>query len=443
MCLFLFLDMLLIVMIVGLLHGSEGQLSQLCNLSQGISRSNANKVIFCNNTCANKLECLQGICVNTSSMRIQIGRHSVKQPNNLYFTFSIWDKDCNPIVLDRSVLESEMKIYSRRLTDKAYTVQSIAESGNGVIPAGMDNFTSRIILLLDTSGSVIQSWNQTRAAAATFVQSLANRPNETAKFLVRIFTFDGRMNMRPLVVDSVEVTPTFVDVKTPRLSATISKSVITESDPGYDPSTNLYGAILQSAQILHEGLSQEDMNFTKNYLVTYTDGTDRANYVDFGTALSALTQYPPIHRYCVVEPGDIDPGDIAYAMEMQDLCASGMSFLSAPSAGCPLAVQLPEKFLEISTLITALVQNYGLFLHCPSFRAGVYSVQPRFGVGAPGQADNDAFTVDSAEFNTSRRVCTPSIAAAWTNGGGEIQFSEDDFAGSACKPSAALAAVQR
>ena len=185
------------------------------------------------------------------------------------------------------------------------------------------------------------------------------------------------------------------------------------------------------------------MNFTKNYLVTYTDGTDRANYVDFGTALSALTQYPSIYRYCVVEPGEIDPSDIAYAFEMQGLCASGMSFLSAPSAGCEPNVEIPEKFLEISTLITALLQNYGLFLHCPSFRAGVYSVQPRLAFGATGQADNDAFTVDSAEFNTSRLVCTPSIAAAWTNRDAEIHLSEEDFAGTACKPSALVSNAQR
>ena len=83
------------------------------------------------------------------------------------------------------------------------------------------------------------------------------------------------------------------------------------------------------------------------------------------------------------------------------------------------------------------------FSIAPASGAGVHSVQPRLGAGAPGQADNDAFAVDSAEFNTSRLVCTPSIAAAWTNGDGEIHLSEDDFAGSACKPSAALAAVQR
>ena len=410
----------------------SAQEDQLCSMAQNINRNDPNTIGICNDTtsCPTGLSCISSICVNYSSVAIRLGEYNVAPPNDIFFSFGLWDNMCNPVVLNRSVLYSQISIYQQRLMDPYFSKQSIPESGNGVIPAFLSNVTSKIAILLDTSGSVIDTWDKTREAAASFVDSLAGRPNGSATILIRIFTFDGRDSILPLRSGSVMVTPTFIDVSTPNLASNIRNSNMSWMSPGYDPSTNLFGALIQVSDILHSA-SVRGTTMNANYLITYTDGTDRANRVDnFSTVVKALNQDPSVFRYCVVENGELDTAPDTpnknYTYEMSEVCKHGMYLLSRTDC---TRNTLKDKFIEISTILTALISNYGLFLHCASFRKGVFNMQPRF-AGSSGPFYS--FVADASSFNTSQSVCMPQTAAAWTNAGGNIRINNDLFAQDLC-----------
>ena len=406
----------------------RSQQQQLCKLAQNLTKSSSNTILVCTaKACPTGLQCVQGICVNYTSLSIEIGRHVATAPNNVYFSFAVWDANCNPAVLGAGTLLNSIDMYQRGILQTAYSKQSVSESGNGVLAASISNVTSKILILLDTSGSVISNWNATREAVASFIDSFASRPSTSATFVVNILTFDGREDILPISdSNGSAMTPGFVDIMTPGLSSAIRKSVVNTTSPFYDPSTNLYGALVQGSSILRSSFLT-GMGMNADYLVTFTDGTDRANRIEnISTVLAALNATPGIYRYCIVEQGEVDSADPNYQSEMAQICQSGLYFLSS-SNNCTNNSALKDKFSEISTIITALVNNYGLFIHCASYRRGTFFMQPRFSF-ANNQDQNPNFQVDATDiFNTTQGVCLPQTAASWTNSNNDIPVSNADF----------------
>ena len=404
-----------------------GQDSAVCKIADEINQNNHNYIKICSesNGCEAGLQCLSNICVNLTSVKVEIGRHMIKPPNNIFFSFALWDSQCNPVVLGLSMLRSMLSIFQKRIYDQYYSLPSSSESGSGILP-GTIHAKPRVLILLDTSGSVINSWNTTRDATASFIESLGTRTN-TSGFVVRIFTFDGRESILPLKLGTKDLTPSFIDVNTPGLASDIRGSVVSSLDPGYDPSTNLYGALQQSGDILH---NEPDPSLEESaaYLVLYSDGTERANYVEFSEAMAALKRPPSIYRYCVFEDGEQVSNTLS---RLQQICNMGMYFLPGENSCSNSTKTLKDRFIEISTVMAALVSNYGLFLHCASFRKGVFSIQVRF--SGSDDSRNSTITADAALFNTTVSACGPHEAAAWRNQNNDIAIIRDDFMVGTCQ----------
>ncbi len=80
-----------------------------------------------NCTAAGLNTCISGGCVDATSIRMSEIKFVTGKPNNAYFAFSLWDKNCNPAPLKVSELSSRFTVYDDGKK------QSASESFNGLL----------------------------------------------------------------------------------------------------------------------------------------------------------------------------------------------------------------------------------------------------------------------------------------------------------------------
>jgi hypothetical protein len=83
-------------------------------------------------TCATDADCtgstcVSGGCADTNSLALQELKFSQTKPNNVYFAFSLWDANCNPLAMPVSAIASRFEVYDNGLP------QSTTESFNGLL----------------------------------------------------------------------------------------------------------------------------------------------------------------------------------------------------------------------------------------------------------------------------------------------------------------------
>ncbi len=145
-----------------------------------------------------------------------------------------------------------------------------------------DEFIYSTLLLMDLSGSVLESSFDTLVeAASSFVTSSFDREGaDNGSFQIKLAYFDGRENIIPLTeyTSSSETLLNALQALTP--------------DVSLDNSTNLHGAMLQGLSDLDAEVDTFNIDgmVSAGSLVVFTDGNDQAARVTLEDAQSAVDE---------------------------------------------------------------------------------------------------------------------------------------------------------
>lgn len=143
-----------------------------------------------------------------------------------------------------------------------------------------ESFSTFTLLLLDLSGSVIQDdakLSELKTSTEQFAEAVipqSARRNDNG-FRMGIWWFDGSEDVHSLVDFTNDQRELIAEIQriTPELSE--------------DPSTNLYGAVIQAVRILEDAMDDAE-NVASGSLVIFSDGEDQAGRAVRADALDAV-----------------------------------------------------------------------------------------------------------------------------------------------------------
>ncbi len=201
------------------------------------------------------------------------------------------------------------------------------------------------LLLRDMSGSVTESGQvaQLQAAAQTFTQRVERFQR------VAIYAFDGSPNLTPIV---------------PFTNSAGSASSAVSALAGFhprDPSTNLYGAIVEALHQLEVGLNSATQPLRFGTLVVFTDGTDHAHRVSREDMMRSVRE-SPYDIFSIGIGSEIDAG------ELRDIGRQGAIVEQNQAA-------VQQAFEQIAQRIEGYTQRYYLLGYCSPSRAGEHDVR--------------------------------------------------------------------
>lgn len=210
-----------------------------------------------------------GGCVEYSFSEVQ-GYYS--SPGNVEVTFRVVDHKTGE---SPDLAGINISKYIRILEDGEALSN---DEGRSIEMGNAKSVNLDMLLVLDLSGSVSQSLPDLQRAAKTFINKVLTNPSVQAK--IAIVAFDGSKEIQ-IQHDFTDNLEELVDT-------------VNSLRPGRDPSTNLYGAIQQSYELLKQRSFEDrsqDRRFSsinKKALVVFTDGKDRAGRVSESEAINAI-----------------------------------------------------------------------------------------------------------------------------------------------------------
>lgn len=196
------------------------------------------------------------------------------------------------------------------------------------------------LLLVDMSGSVTESDQVPLIveAAQSFTATLEGHQK------VAVYAFDGSAEIFPI--------QPFRDS-----SAGVGRLA---SFRTRDPSTNLYGAVVEAADVLDAAIERSTVPLRFGTIVVFTDGTDRAARVPFRDMDRRLATTG--HDVFAIGVGnEIDEGVLS------DVGHSGYVLIADSAA-------IAAAFDAISQRIIGYTQRFYLLSYCSPARAGVHEV---------------------------------------------------------------------
>jgi hypothetical protein len=191
--------------------------------------------------------CLFSVGCNLTVKRVNSAE---KKPNNVWVFFTVKDGDepMGGLKADDFTIYEDGKVVSR--FESKQTIQ------NPDVAAVM--YT---MLLVDMSGSITEA-NQADALVDA-AKSFAQKVGKSQK--VGVYAFDGSDKLEKIV--GFTEAEGSVDAGLERM----------RTYKGKDPSTNLHGAVIEGLKELERELDKDKRPLKFGTLVTFTDGTDRAN----------------------------------------------------------------------------------------------------------------------------------------------------------------------
>ena len=204
------------------------------------------------------------------------------------------------------------------------------------------------LLLIDMSGSIVAA-KQVDAvvkAASTFTE----RVEKSQK--VAVYAFDGSPDLYPIV-----------PFTTSEAVATGGVERLTSFKPR-DPSTNLYGAVLEGIRTLHRSLAADLKTLKFGTLVVFTDGTDHANRVTLPQLRAALSapQNGSLDLFAIGVGGEMD------LPRLQEIGRNGTITERNPE-------NMAAAFDAVAAKVEAAAARYYLLSYCTPARAGVHQVR--------------------------------------------------------------------
>ncbi len=270
----------------------------------------------------------------TGSLNITYEKQTVKNPANVSVMFKVETKDGTPVP---GLVAADFKIYEDDGLISEY------ESQQSVIPKP-GQFKSRTMLLLDLSGSILNSdsLSKLKPAAKSFIAAvLPDSGTENFGAIdMAVFWFDGAADIHQLVG--------FTTDKNQLISGIDSISDKISSDV----STNLYGAVVSGVAQINKTIESSQQYVSVGSMVMFTDGTDQAARKKKEDAVNAVNSAgKSISIYSIGLGGEIDDTVLK----------------SIGKNGFVLAQDLEEllpKFQEIATKIKNDVNSHYLVEYC-------------------------------------------------------------------------------
>ncbi len=212
-------------------------------------RALAVPVLALTTACAPLPNPLDGPC---SSLDVEVMEDAAAAPANVAAKLRV---TCDGRALGRRLDPSAFEIAEDGAVLSAY------EAERAITPIARES--SEIVLLaLDLSGSVTASGLRDQLVVATRQLLDALDPKQE----VALYGFDGRAELVPFTTFTAD-----------RAALTAALERVSGS-PTVDSSTNLFGAVVKSLEVLDDELDRRG-DLTHGTLVTFTDGTDRAGRV--------------------------------------------------------------------------------------------------------------------------------------------------------------------
>jgi len=270
------------------------------------------------------------------------------EPANISVLFKIETENGEPIT---GIGANNFQIFEDNFSISEF------ESQQAILPKP-EKFTSHTLLLLDLSGSILESergLESLKEAAQSFVYAMMPDPEseDFGEIEMGIWWFDGAWNIHSLVDFSSDAD---------RLLSGIDSI---EKDISHDNSTNLYGAVIRGMEKLENmANTEEDSTVLVGSLVMFTDGRDQASRNTKNEALRAVKNAgDSVSVYSI--------GLKSEELDEETLVTIGRDgFLSADNIQ-----ELVPKFEEIADTIRKDVNSYYLLEYCSPKREGSHDLK--------------------------------------------------------------------
>lgn len=268
-----------------------------------------------------------------AGLKLQLVDASVRKPSNIAVYFTVDTKSGEPVP---DLKPADFRIYEDdRPVSQLESKQTILNPEIAAV-----HYT---LLLVDMSGSVSGSGDVPNLVNAA--SSFSDRVGPYQK--IAVYAFDGSAQLTPIVgFGSGNVRS--------------GLSALTRFRPR-DPSTNLYGAVVEGIDVLHRQMEQAPVPLRFGTLVVFTDGTDHAHRVDPARMREALDS-SELDVFVVGVGAEVNDG------EMRSIGRSGTFTSKSPS-------DVAKGFDEIAKRIEGFSRRYYLLSYCSPARAGEHEVK--------------------------------------------------------------------
>jgi len=275
---------------------------------------------------------------------LQVQEQFTTLPGKISVFFRVEDREGESI----SGLEAfNFTIYEKGRNDECFNEISNNESF-AAINSRSQIFSFNTVLVLDLSGSVItNSLDELKSAAKSFIDNVMQNA-QTESYNLGIWWFDGENRLHQL--SPFESDPVVLKIKIDGLQPGLS----------IDPSTDLYGAVIKSANIAQQKLDEfvaQDI-ISAASVVIFTDGTDQAARFTEQQAVNAVqTANKNISFYTIGLGDEIDH------KVLRSLGKTGSIFAENKE-------ELETKFAEAADEIWKDANSFYLFEYCSPKRDG-------------------------------------------------------------------------
>lgn len=265
-------------------------------------------------------------------------------PGKVSILFKVSDKEGLPV----AGLEAEQfTIYEQGINDECFNTISTSESA-ARISSNAQVFNNNALLVLDLSNSVLSSsLTELKEASISFVDNVMPTTQEES-FKMAIYWFDGENELHLLN-----------DLTSSKEELTAAINGITE-DISNDPSTDLYGAVIKSADKASELLtaSIQGDKIGAASVVIFTDGTDQAARFSQAAAQQKVDEADPnISFFTIGLGGEID------TQVLSDIGKTASVFATNKE-------ELETTFNDISVKVRERANSFYLFEYCSPKRGG-------------------------------------------------------------------------
>jgi len=279
--------------------------------------------------------CLLGLTACGSGLQLTLVDAAHATPSNVAVFFTVDTREGTPVP---GLTAEDFRIYEDD------SLVSVDESQQTIVnqEVAAEHFT---LLLVDMSGSVTAS-DQVPAivqAAQSFTAAVQARQK------VAVYAFDGSEELFPMQ-------------PFPRHGESTGAGGVTRlsSFRTRDPSTNLYGALVQAADVIDAAMAESDTPLKFGTVVVFTDGSDRAARMT-ADAMNDRLDDSAFDVFAIGVGNEIDEATLA------DVGRSGYVQIGDAAA-------IEQAFEAISQRILGAMQRFYLLSYCSPARAGQHEV---------------------------------------------------------------------
>jgi hypothetical protein len=288
-----------------------------------------------------RLAALGGVLALTAcggGLRLVHIHSSAHKPSNIAVYFTVDTSDGKPVP---GLTADRFTIYEDG--SKVSEFESKQTILNPKVAAAHDT-----LLLIDMSGSVVESKHvgDIVAAATLFTQRVEKYQK------VGVYAFDGSPDLYPIVP--------FTESE----SAAAGGVERLKTFKPRDPSTNLYGAVIEALKTLKRSLDQESKPLRFGTLVVFTDGTDRA---------ARVSKYEVDKALGAPEYANFDIFAIGVGAEMNDSHLEDIGRTGTVKE--TEQANVGRAFDQIGARIEGMTARYYLLSYCTPSRAGDHDVR--------------------------------------------------------------------